>query len=230
MRIPVPSTDHYYGHCGPLSPTPIIPDRFLPPALQRQLVDRKSVTSPNDYDQAILQEAWAWKTISEHGGIKSCCRIPELGAPVYDNPPWLTMPSGGIPYKFMFSLLTTAFAPFAGVDIPLQDPNGNTFFQVPFGWDGVIQRVIFGFTGAGLDEFSGNIVWRIRVGMRYGKNIGNVVNQLGSFTNSASESSNSSIRLVSGQSVTMLGNIPALSPVAGGRVTAGVFGWFYPRR
>jgi len=204
---------------------------MLPPSLQRQPM-RRPVPAPTDYDQSILQEAWAWKVISEHGGIKTCCRIPELGAPVYDNAPWLQMPGGGIPFRNTFSLPTASFQAsgvYTGLDTLLADPNGNTYFQVPFGWDGVITSVINAFTGTGFQEFSGNVIWRVKVGQRFAKSLGNIINQYGSFQVPVLSPS-AAIRMVSGQSVQLFGNIPSTSPVAGGWVSAGVSGWFYPRR
>lgn len=226
MRIPVPAE----GYPRFLR-TPVLHDSLLPPTLRRN-PDPRPVSRANVYDQKLLREAWAWKEISEHGGIKSACRIPELGSPVYDQPPWIVMPNNAREFRQMFSLLTTGFQSgglFTGADTLLQDSYGNSFWQVPFGWDGVINRFVNGFTGQGWDEFSGNIVWRLKVGLTYQKGLGKLINTYGSMQTPILSPA-AGIRLVSGQSVQIFGNIPVGSPVNGGRVTAGIFGWIYPRR
>jgi hypothetical protein len=208
----------------PYAPEPILPDSMLPAALQRSnpLLQFPSYT-PNQFDAKMLREAAAWRWISLHGGLKDCCRIPELGAPVWDTPPWQSMPSNGIPMSQMFSQLTASF-PFDGSDTLLGA------FQVPSGFDGAINRFVCSFTGTGFTDFSGSIVWRLMVGSRFARDLGNVVNTYGSFQTAFLVPGSDIIRLTSGQSVLLFASIPNGSPVTGGAVAAGAFGWLYPRR
>jgi hypothetical protein len=208
----------------PYARQPILPDSVLPPALQRTNPLLRFVEyTPNKWDAKMLREAAAWRWIALNGGLKDCCRIPELRAPVYDTPPWQSMPSNGIQFNQMFSQQT--------INIP-QD--GSDFllgsFQVPSGYDGAINRFVCNFSGNGFVDFSGSIAWRLMVGTRFARNFGNVLNTFGSFQTAFLVPGTDIIRLVSGQSVLLFCSIPNGSPIAGGQVSAGAFGWFYPRR
>jgi hypothetical protein len=211
------------------TPQPIIPNSMLPDPLNRtNPLVQPAQFIPNRYDFAVISHARRWEWVANHGGLKSCCRIPELGAPIYDLPPWEKMPSNGYEYNQMAGLPVSAIssAPiFDGTDTLILE------FQVPSGYDGVINRFVAQTQGVtGFDDFSGNIVWRLQYGIRFAKNFGNVTNTFGSFSNALQVPQVNIIRLISGQTVKVFASIPVGSPVAGGTVSAGVFGWFYPRR
>jgi len=204
------------------TPQPILPDSMLPAPLRRDNpLLRRVYFQKNRWDMAILEEVRLWAWIASHGGLKSCCRIPELGAPIWDQPPWEVMPSQGIEYREMFSVATDT-VPTDGTNTLIGE------WRVPIGYDGVLNQFVCGFTGTGFSDFSGDIVWRVQVGARYAKNLGNVVNTFGSFQN-AFLVPGYSIRLVSGQTVKLLVSLPN-GNAQGGQITAGVFGWTYPRR
>jgi len=210
---------------GPWTPNPILPDSILPPALQRhqQFYD---LFKKNKWDLEIEREAKLWKYVAEHGGIQTCCRIPELGAPIWSQPPWEVMPSQAPRIEFMKALpigQVSGGGPFTGVDTILGT------YNVPSGYDGAINRFVCAFSGNGFFDFSGSIVWRLKVGQRYAKNLGAVQNTYGSFQ-TAFIVPGTAIRLISGQAVQLIANIPVGSPVNGGQVQAGIFGWTYPRR
>lgn len=209
-------------------PQAIIPDWMLPEALQRlNPLVRRNIWRKNDWDYRLAYEALMWQWMAEHGGLRSCCRIPELGAPIWDEPPWQVMPSQGVEYRKMYALPLANVSggpPFNGIDTVLGQWN------VPNGYEGIINQFVCGFTADGFEDFSGDIVWRVRVDNRYAKDLGNVTNTFGSFQ-SAFLVPGYGIRIVSGQTVYLIANIPNGSPVNGtGVVTAGVFGWTYPRR
>jgi hypothetical protein len=205
----------------------IPPDKMLPVALKRIAPPNGLPWIPNRYDQALLRDAAVWKYVASHGGLKSCCRIPELGAPIWEQPPWEVMPSQGIEYKEMAAQPITAFqtgGTFSGVDVAILQ------FVVPIGYDGVLSRFVAqAINVQGWNEFDGNIVWRVKIGQRYAKNLGNVTNTYGSFQN-AFVIPGYSIRLISGQTITLYANVPTGAPINGGSISAGAFGWFYPRR
>lgn len=218
-----------YGPGGGYNPGVVLPNSILPPELDRRnpLV-RDTPFLANKWDAAIAQEAEHWSWIARNGGLKSCCRVPELGAPIWDQPPWEVMPSQGVEYRQIFSLPTANVSPdggggYTGLDTILGQ------WQVPNGYDGVLNQFVCMFTGTGFEDFSGTITWRVRIGARFAKNLGTVINTFGSYQ-SAFLVPGYSIRLVSGQTVTLLASIATAAPVAGGQVTAGVFGWTYPRR
>jgi hypothetical protein len=203
----------------------MLPDSVLPRPLQRTnpLLRRLPVEwTPGPWDMRLLREAQLWTFIKNHGGLKSCCYIPELGAPLYNQPPWIVMPSNASKFEQGFGVATPA-GPFSGLDVLLGQ------FQVPDGWDGVITRFVPNFTGLGFQDYSGNIFWRLKVGNRFAPDLGNVNTTFGSL-NQVSVPGINNIRLISGQNVQVYFNIPLGSPVATGMITAAVFGWFYPRR
>lgn len=189
---------------------------------------RQTVWRPNGYDAAIRNQASIWAYVRAHGGLKSCCRIPELGAPVWSEPPWMVQPSQGEKFEEMFSQPTSAFqsggGDFTGVDVILGQ------FVVPNGYDGALNRVVCNFTGNGFQDFMGFISWRVQVNNRFARNLGNIQNTFGDFRTAFSVPGSDNIRLVSQQTITLLANIPPGSPVSDGVVAAGAFGWFYPRR
>ena len=201
----------------------IIPDSKLPGPLKRQSqLTNRILFAPNRYDQAIQREMKRWQWIAEHGGLKSCCRIPELGAPIWDQPPWMVMPSQGQVIQELFNQPTSNFL-FNGVDQVLGK------IRVPIGYDGVINKVVVSFTGSGFDDGSGNLIWRVKAGERFLRNLGNIDQTYGSFQNAWAVPLSGN-RVVSGQYITVYVNIPVLSPISGGVIQAGLFGWFYPRR
>ena len=211
-------------------PQPILPDALLPPPLQRSnpLVS-PAKWIPNKYDFEVIGRAKKWQWVAAHGGLKSCCRIPELGAPIYDDPPWEVMPVNSLPIPGeMAAVALSAVSggpPFDGTNTLLLS------IQVPSGYDGVINKFVANVNGVtGHEDFSGDIVWRLQYGIRYAKTLGNVTNTYGSFTNSLLVPGVYQIKVISGQTIQVFASIPNNSPVAGGSVSAGVFGWFYPRR
>lgn len=210
---------------GPWTHSPVLPDSILPPALQRQ-PKYYDLFKENAWDKEIQREAAVWLYVAEHGGIQSCCRIPELGAPIWSQPPWEVMPSQSPRLEFMQSLPTTAVSgggPFTGVDTTIAT------YVVPNGYDAAINRFVTNFSGNGFTDFSGSIVWRLKIGARYARNLGAVLNSYGSFQ-TAFIVPGTAIRAISGQTISLIANIPVGSPVNGGRVAAGIFGWTYPRR
>jgi len=208
----------------------MVPDSSLPSAIKRRSPsippERVRLFGPNGWDNVIWREAAMWSWIRAHGGLKSCCRIPELGAPVYATPPFLEMPSNGIPQRQIFFQPLSAFQT-AGVFNGTDTVIGS--WQVPKGYDGAITHFLAQFTGDGFLDGSGAIVWRLMIGQRYAKNLGNITFTYGDF-NTALLVPGESIRLISGQTVSLIGNIPASSPVTSGNVFAGTLGWTYPRR
>ena len=212
-----------------MTPQPVIPDSMLPLALQRfnPLAGRRTDRNKNQYDASIQREADFWSYVASHGGLKSCCLIPSNGNPLWDQPDWQVMPPNGAKFEQMAGQPVTAFQQagvFTGLDTVILR------FQVPIGYDGVINRLIFGYTGNGFTDFSGSIVWRAKVGARFVRNMGNVRNTYGSFGSPFLVPATDNMRLISGQTVTLYANIPADSPVQGGQVTAGAFGWLSPRQ
>jgi len=206
---------------GIWTPNEIVPEQYLPAALQ-QTIPLTDLFQPNDWDRDLFQEAALWRYVALHGGIKNCCRIDELGAPIWSQPPWQVMPSNGLILQQMFAA-TTASIPFTGTDTVIGT------YRIPSGFDGAINRFVAQFSGNGHIDFSGDIVWRLKINNRYAKNLGNVTNTYGSFQ-TAFIVPGDAIPVISGQNIQVIVNIPATSGVNGGYVQGGFFGWEYGRR
>lgn len=206
----------------------LVPDSLLPPPLQRSNpLNHRTLWRDGAWDHYLKARARTWTVIKQRGGIKTCCRIPELGAPIWNQPPWQVQPSQGLEWHKMFSLPVTSISgggPFDGTDTVLGQ------WRVEPGWEGALNQFVFGFDGEGFADFSGDIVWRVKIQNRFAKDLGNVINTFGSFAN-ALLVPGFSIRATSGQTIQLIANIPTGSGVSDdGVVTAGVFGWTYPRR
>ncbi len=226
LMIPVPAVGTGPGAAagGPWTRPPILPDWMLPPALQRSNpLLRQTPFRRNRWDNQILREACIWQWLAQNGGLKSCCRIPELGAPVYDGPPFQAMPSQGEEFKFMQGVALATFQAAQGVDVQILS------FRVPEGYDGVLNRVVTNYSGNGFTEFSGDIVWRVLVGLRYAKGLGAITNTYGDYQ-TAFLVPGTSWPLVSGQTVTLMAQVAVGNPLVGGVISAGAFGYFYPHR
>jgi hypothetical protein len=214
---------------GPWQRERAVPNAMLPPTLNRTNPLLRFVSyTPNACDANIKGHAARWTYIATHGGLKSCCRIPELGAPIYNQPPWVVQPSNGEKIEEMFFQQLTAFqsgGAYTGDDVVLGQ------FVIPNGWDGIINRFVANFNGSGYQDFSGSIVWRLKINNRYARNLGNVQTTFGDFHTAFVVPASDNIRVISQQTVQVVANIPAGSPVSGpGVVSAGAFGWIYPRR
>ena len=164
--------------------------------------------------------------VASHGGLKSCCRIPRLGAPIYDAPPWMVMPQQGIVIRQPFQQPITAFQSegvFSGTDVLLGQ------FNIETGYDGVLNNFVFAFNGSGFVDGAGSILWRVKIDQRYAKDLGNFDRTFGSFTD-AFNIPWSGIRVISGQTISIYANVQENSPISGGFISGAVFGWTYPRR
>jgi hypothetical protein len=205
---------------------PFLPNSILPRTLQRNnpMLGRQPVYwQPGMWDARIRRESDIWTWIKAHGGIKSCCRLPEMGSPLYDQPPWMVMPSNAEKIEFATALNAPAQIPSDGNDHVVG------FFVVPEGWDGVVTRFVPNFVGTGYTDFSGIITWRLKVNNRYAPDLGNITSTYGSLTAGFSVPGINNIRLISGQTVYVIANVQ-LGAVVAGYISGIVLGWRWPRR
>jgi hypothetical protein len=206
-----------------MGPTAGIAGFHAAPSLQRgNPLLRHQIYRANGFDMAIAQDARRWAWIKANGGLKSCCRIPEMGEPIWDDPPWMVMPSQGEKFEEMFSVLTNSITP--GVDTVLGQ------FVVPNGYDGALNRFVCSTTANGFLDFQGQVAWRVKVNNRFARNLGNVQNTFGSFSAAFAVPGSDNIRLVSQQTIQLIVNVASGSGISDGVIAAGAFGWFYPRR
>ncbi len=171
----------------------------------------------NEWNLCLDDEADLWRRINRCGGLAAICPGHK-----YADPPWVRMPAQGKRYGHPSSLpLASAVL---DTDTVVQS------FLVPLGYDGIIAAPFNGYTGTGFAEGSGDLTWRIKINMRYAKDYGNITTSLGSLTQPW-YNANAQIFIRSGDLVQYLVNrsTASLGNLNGGRVLAGLWGWFWPR-
>ena len=138
-------------------------------------------------------------------------------AALYVRRPWLDPPPGFLPFDEQNGI---ALPGLGGADtVVLQ-------FQVPDGYDGVINYISNNITGGGFVDFSGDIVWRIEADGRPIKNFENIRNQKGTIQQPRQVSP---IRIYSGQVITYVVNHVANGALAG-NVICSCNGYYYPNK
>jgi len=173
------------------------------------------VAPPNDGCRELLNNTAAWEAYAR--------TQPPYNAAFS---PYANMPPGGR------ELQQIAALPFLSYPNP---PDGSDQLVLsvtaPLGYDGIITKVVNMFTGTGFVEGSGGIAWRVKIGNKYARNLGNILFTYGSLTDPF-VIPGVGVPIVSGQTLRYLVNIPAISPVGGqnAQIICAVFGWFYPRK
>lgn len=173
-----------------------------------------TVAPPNQYDGLLEQEAKLMISIVRAGGLQEICCPSNYK---YAKPPYLVMPPEGRQYQQINSIALPA------------DPSGDVIvlqFRVPTGYDGVITSIVNFYTGTGFVEGSGDLIWRLKVGQKWARNLGEINTTLGSLT-SPCQLFRGGIRVYTEQYITYYANVPTAT-LSGGRVVCGVFGWYYP--
>jgi hypothetical protein len=143
---------------------------------------------------------------------------------MYDSTlsPYANMPPGGREIQQMAALPLSSITP--GVDTTVLTFTAST------GFDGILVEFVNFFTGTGFQEGSGGIVWRVKVGNSYARNLGQILFTYGSLQDHF-VIPGIGIPVVSGQIVSYIVNVPVGSPVGGAspQIVCGIFGWLFPR-
>jgi hypothetical protein len=129
-------------------------------------------------------------------------------------------PPGAVPFNRQDSVVTPL--PAAG-DVQV------LAWRVPFGYEAVLSTWFHAYTGPGFRESGGDILWRVRIGQRYLKDMGAVSHTMGSPRKPWP--ADGELRLRSGQMLryyVQVPNVSGLIPPASGRVLCGVAGWLMP--
>lgn len=169
----------------------------------------------NAFNACLARERRYWQTIRDCGGLEKIC-CPNK----YLVEPWLKMPALGRRYSRINS-----------ITVPTDDGLDHlvTSFNVPTGYDGIIQQMVNFYTGGGFNEGSGQLHWRVRFGSgRYVQDYGDIQVTMGSLATPYTVFQGP-VRISSRQTINyFISNTPA-SGLAGGTIVCGFFGWFYPR-
>lgn len=176
---------------------------------------------PNAYDAMLLDEKQLWEWTERHGGTHRCCNVSGIK---YDISPYTVMPPNGRTFQPVGSVLFSSLV--ADTDTAVVS------IKVPVGYDGILIKVTNLFTGTFAEGAGTDLVWRVKVGVRYAKNLGNILTTYGSLQNGPLALPGSGIQLVSGQTVTYYVQAPTGSGAnpTSARVICELYGWFWPRR
>lgn len=170
---------------------------------------------PGEADGILLKRLETMQTVQKLGGIRVAAFRSKQ---VYQQPPWIVMPMNAVPFQQINSIA-----------LPAANGNDTTVlsFRVPQGYDGVITSLTHSYTGTGFVDGSGNLCWRLRIGMRWARDMGNVQMQLGSMQ-SPYQIYRAGILLHDSQEVRYIVSHSTGSALSGGRIICATFGWFYP--
>jgi hypothetical protein len=171
---------------------------------------------PDEFNLCLADESALWQWVNYCGGLRALC--PGIK---YKDPPWVKMPPQGKRYSKISSIALPAVE---GTDFVVASR------LVPTGYDSCIVSTINLYTGLGFQEGSGDIVWRIKLNLRYAKDYGSITTSIGSLQ--TPYNINSGQILVNSQNlvqyVVRLGT-GALGNLVGGRIVCALFGWDWPR-
>lgn len=190
------------GFQGPMYPN-------IPAALNRRL-------NPNVASKQLANASADWNQF---------CHDKKNEQLNFNKPsPIERMPPGGREIQEMAAL------PLSSVPSTSTDTAILTF-KVPIGYDAIITHVTNTFAnGTGFIEGTGGIVWRVRVGNVFARNLGNILFSFGSLSEPF-VIPGVGIPAISGQTITYYVNIPVTSPVSGAsaQIVCAIFGWAWPR-
>ena len=175
---------------------------------------------PNAWNHCLDEEVAIWNQVIARGGLEDTCGWNKRRR--YEKRPWHEMPVEGE------RLLVPASIP-----LPADDGADNLVleYRMPVGWDGVIQHLSCRYTGTGFVDYSGDILWRLKVGERWIPGFEAVPTQLNELTKSYVDVG-AYTRLLSLQFVRVYAAVAvgAAATLAGGRIAAAITGYKYPRR
>jgi hypothetical protein len=170
---------------------------------------------PKEADYLLWEQNELMHSVQMRGGLKTAVFKAKR---VYEQPPWLAMPSNAVPFQRAGSI---ALPPNNGND------NQVLTFTVPQGYDGVITALVQNYTGTGFVDGSGNLRWRLRIGMKFARDMGDMIMQLGSMA-SPYQIYRAGLLVHTGQRVRYLVSHSTGSSLSGGSIICALFGWFYP--
>jgi hypothetical protein len=146
----------------------------------------------------------------------------------YTRSPWLDMPAGGAPFRYINQAVPAApaavFLPVIGSEVVAVS------FTVPAGRDCTIQQIANAVVTGGFTDGSGSVVWRLQVDKLPIQGLNNIVATMGTASNPA-RLENSPSRITENQLVELicrnisLVTAPGVNPIVamlGGFFSAGI--------
>lgn len=147
-------------------------------------------------------------------------RPAAVSAAAGKTPPWVDPPESAIPFDPTSAITTPA--PGAGDTVVLS-------FVVPRGHDGVITGLMHLYSGGGLQQGSGGIIWRLLIDGRAVRNYDAMTVEFGS---TAQPRRIAGLRIYENQTVEYVVQLPAGTAFVYSQETqiiCSVSGWLYPR-
>ena len=171
------------------------------------------------YDWCLYKEMDRWRRIH----VQMPCSVPR---DLWDALPW-SEEQASLP------ALARSFRPVSGIITPAPAAGDTPVItlHVPHGWDAILAGFYWRYNGLNFIEGSGDIFWRIRINQRFVKDLGNVGFTLGSPATPMPMTEGGQL-LQTRQTVQILVNVPNISgtiQVGASRITAGLFGFFWPK-
>ena len=180
-------------------------------------------------DECLRREVDALRAIQQAGGLERVCGVMPYDA---NYPPWAFMPTNGRRLNQIGSVLLPT------------DANRNVVVQykVPIGYNGVVNELVFAFTGDNFVQGGGDLVWSFGInqsvisgvasGGYYAVGYGQVLFQIGSLQAAAPVAEGGGIRIYTNQLITLNVQRPNVGSDLLGPNTARVYtamiGWIYP--
>jgi hypothetical protein len=174
-------------------------------------------------NECLWRKIETLRQIQLDGGLQIVCKAPHR---VDDKlPPWDMMPSDGRPLNLLQSILLSTVGTTAVAVLN---------YTVPTGYDGILNQLVFSFTGEGFVEGSGNLQWQLKIDQYYAYNYGNFLFSLSDIRRGQTAVEGGGIRFYSNQRLSWLVTRPnapgdGLGPNTS-RLIAGGSGWIYPVR
>jgi hypothetical protein len=173
----------------------------------------------NVFDDCLLQIEDLWRKTKIPSQFKPCIGIDLSEVPwMFD---YAALPPESEPFQQIGTITTPTTA---------SGDNLVTSLLVPNGYDGLLTGLVAVYSGTGFSQGSGDILWRVKVNLRYLKDLGSVPYAYGQVKLPAPLTEGE--LLLSDQLVSYIVNVPNLSghiQIGTSKITCGLFGFFWPR-
>jgi len=173
---------------------------------------------PNEFNRFLQKEARLIQTIVGMGGLPAYC------GDKWDRcnlPPWREMPGEARIIRQVSSIALPADSTFQNLIVD---------FTIPIGYDGALSGLVTDYTEVGFVDYSGDLIWRVRVNQPYVKDYFTIENRLAGSNSNLQDSG--FVRVQEQDRIRITVDVGAAASghlAAGGRVVAGILGWVYPK-
>lgn len=215
-------------------PYQLLPKSAIPPEMNR--VPMPAARPANEYDQELYRQAGEWagflagpgsRALSVGGGLSGLSGLGSLGSSTQAG--WNqtrsldTYRRGSRGLEREFFERGGVITPGPGPDVVVVD------WVVPTGYEARIYAYYCIYTGTGFVQGSGDIIWGLRAGLNWVRNMGGLLYAVGSLANPFPVQDYVAVK--PNQRIVFQVNVPNLSgliQVGASRILCGVQGWLFP--